>query len=463
VSKFTRKSFLVGLGGLAVGAGVAGREILGDQPASPTLREEKAFAASDKGRRWKPQITPPAIAIADMPTNVRIHGPLRTWPASFFTGPLGTENILPTGPGAFFGMMTSAPGLSKLGERTRWNSWEASMGRVLDIRGSHYDGSLSNIWGGVAGAPDPLGAAMAPGGITQEQEALNRGSICTVTWCPSYTIAQMNAGAADAIWAKFATYLATRKPQKIMLRPFHEFDISPPTYTVVNSSQQQVVPSADFRAAWQRMVGIFQANGATNVGFWFVPTEGGGPGGGAGRTMIAECYPGDAYVDWVGSDAYNRVFYQSCPLHAGWADWWELFNYGINGGGSIPHWSLYDILSRSPGDPDRAVPGTRGLASNVVLRTKPFVAGETSTIYDGAAPNRKANWFREITTDSRSLPSLPHFIGNSFYDSNSSSVSGDFDWELDSNADAIQEDGSQDSVTRQGVVDAANHVRFKGR
>ena len=83
---------------------------------------------------------------------------------------------------------------------------------------------------------------------------------------------------------------------------------------------------APFIAAWQRMVNVFKANGASNVGFDWNPEEG------VTRSCISSSYPGDAYVDWVGSDWYNVCLVgntsQWCtPLHSGWAQFGELFNY----------------------------------------------------------------------------------------------------------------------------------------
>lgn len=62
--------------------------------------------------------------------------------------------------------------------------------------------------------------------------------------------------------------------------------------------------SPDFVAAWQRFHDLVVAEGATNVTWaWVVNTI--WEEGGEVKADPAPYYPGDAYVDWVGVDAYN--------------------------------------------------------------------------------------------------------------------------------------------------------------
>ena len=115
------------------------------------------------------------------------------------------------------------------------------------------------------------------------------------------------------------------------------------------------------------MVNIFKANGATNVGLWWTLFE--GPND-AGRNCQNISYPGDAYVDWVGSDIYNvclvgRTDQWCTPLHPGWAQFEELFNYTALG-------STYQDQHTKWGP------------------RKPFVVGETATWYDANYPTYKA-------------------------------------------------------------------------
>ena len=62
------------------------------------------------------------------------------------------------------------------------------------------------------------------------------------------------------------------------------------------------VTPAQFIAAWQHVYTVFQEAGATNAAFVWCPTLWNGPGGLSPDTW----YPGDAYVDWLGIDAYPQ-------------------------------------------------------------------------------------------------------------------------------------------------------------
>jgi beta-mannanase len=54
----------------------------------------------------------------------------------------------------------------------------------------------------------------------------------------------------------------------------------------------------DFIAAWKRIWDVFHSTGAANVAFVWCPSANGD---------ASAYYPGDAYVDWVGADRYDRT------------------------------------------------------------------------------------------------------------------------------------------------------------
>ena len=56
---------------------------------------------------------------------------------------------------------------------------------------------------------------------------------------------------------------------------------------------------ASYVASWRHVHDIFRAAGASNV-LWVWAPNAGGP------TPISQVYPGDAYVDIIGMDGYNR-------------------------------------------------------------------------------------------------------------------------------------------------------------
>jgi hypothetical protein len=356
---------------------------------APTTASTPATSPATSSSGTSSSTSSPAPAPQPAPTPPLVSGSapqcsrssLSSCPASYFNGPLGNNNLIPAKPGAF---LIDEYG----GESTSWAQVQAGVvqrqldiGRKFDGVGFHYGGSQS--WGGVYGMTDP--AAFSP---RVEQWIHDNGSFPVITWTPEYTISQMNSGAADAIWAKAANYFKTYG-FPIMLRPFIEFDGPFNAYSAVPWPGNGNVNScgAPFIAAWQRMVNIFKQNGASNVGFDWNPEEG------VTRSCISVSYPGDAYVDWVGSDWYNVCLVgntsQWCtPLHPGWAQFAELFNYTALGSSIVTQHNQW---------------GPR----------KPFVVGETGSWYDANYPTYKGDWYRNIPAAARSMLYLR---GIQFYD-----------------------------------------------
>ena len=151
------------------------------------------------------------------------------------------------------------------------------------------------------------------------------------------------------------------------------------------------------------------------------PTE-----GEVDRTKLAAYYPGDNFVDWVGSDWYNTPPGYSTPLHDGWASFAELFHYDALGA-SIP--SKYTQYAFGRG--------------------KPFMVGETSTL--PGAVGQKGQWFRDVPA---ALAAMPNCVGVSFYDCDVTGV-GDKDWRVDQ--------PTSDPSNLAGFVAMALSPAFKGR
>ena len=258
----------------------------------------------------------------------------------------------------------------------------------------------------------------------KEQWIHDRGSIPIVNWSPNATIANVNAGTHDDCFTAVATYLAGYD-FRIMLRMWWEFDGNWMVWQVASGQE------ANFVTAWQRVVGLFQAAGADNVGFWWAPTSW------FNRTISSACYPGDAYVDWVGADGYNQAddtsgFYcggnhpvQTSPLHNGWAEFWEIYNPG--GGNN----SLHDEFGPS----------------------KPFVVGETNTLYDGTVGgtdvNKKANWYRNVNDHASALPDMAYLHGIQFFHQNLVTTEG-FNWKVDNDQTYAEKEPSDCSAAVDG-------------
>jgi chitodextrinase len=195
------------------------------------------------------------------------------YPASFFTGPLGMNNILPPKPGAFLGVW---PQGTIAEQQLQIANREQFVGRRFDFIPVHH------------GAPAGACYQTAPFSQGREKWVADRGSMPIISWTHGWTLDQVNAGLADAclrdVGARFAAW-----GRPILLRIYWEFN---GTWFPWSGT------GAKFINAWKRTVDVMRSAGATNVGFVWCPDEGNFAG-------TNESYPGDAYVDWVASDRYN--------------------------------------------------------------------------------------------------------------------------------------------------------------
>lgn len=128
----------------------------------------------------------------------------------------------------------------------------------------------------------------------------------------------------------------------------------------------------DYVAAFRHIVTLFRDQGVTNVAFvwtmmnWtFDPQSGRDP---------SAYYPGDDYVDIIGSDGYN--WYPGRP-GAVWESFQQLFE----------NTNLF-----------------------AVVHNKPWMAVETGVQEDPLQPGRKGQWFRDIVTTAEGWPLLKAVI-----------------------------------------------------
>ena len=295
------------------------------------------------------------------------------YPASYYTGPLGTSNILPPQEGAFLMTWANEPGGGTEDHKNFILSREAAMGRT-------YDGIMF---------PEPQFAETV-------SWIAGKGAIPIVAGKNYGSVASVAAGSADAAIQADADVYASYGVQLIM-RLMHEMEASHVVYTC-NGNE------ANFVLAWRRIVEIYQARGASNVGFWFCPGEGGDNDG--DRESVDLSYPGDAYVDWSGSDAYNWVRHNedlyANPWQSGWADFNDILDYdeGMGGDG-------YEIVPRHT---------TYG-------PSKPFMIGETNCTYDNQPgfETTKGQWYRDVVGHAQNMEWLR---GIAFFDVDASAESG---------------------------------------
>ena len=152
-------------------------------------------------------------------------------------------------------------------------------------------------------------------------------------------------------------------------------------------------PSA-FVAAWRHLHDVVTAEGATNVTWTWCPNA-----IFPGSTPLASLYPGDAYVDWTGFDAYN---------------------FGL-----IPHkrdrWKIPYELYKPTYD-----------AVLAVAPSKPMVICETaSTEYGGS----KAAWITNLLKVQLPM-SFPKVRAVSWFNWNIYENGGRYDWPIESSPSA---------------------------
>ncbi len=309
------------------------------------------------------------------------------YPATYTTGPLGTRNLLPAN-----GKHLLIENYGYIGDT--WPIKQAKIAEREQAIGRRFDAIHVQYWSG-GQTNGVAGLDQADINNNMPQWIHDRGQHVCVTWSPPYSIADVNAGKADQVFTVAANHFGSYG-FPIMLRLWWEFDNTSGFPWACGKSASIGSP---FVAAWRRVVGIFQAAGASNVGFWWCPLE-----GSPDRPGINASYPGDTYVDWVGSDVYNGGDGNwNTPLHSGWASFAECALYT---GASVP--SQYSLWSGR----------------------KPFVIGELGC----RADPRKGDWWRQIPA---ALQTAPHMVGLSIFDQDVSKAEPGNNWLIDTSADSL--------------------------
>ncbi len=107
--------------------------------------------------------------------------------------------------------------------------------------------------------------------------------------------ADITDGSQDSFITSYADQLASLG-QPVFLRWFWEMNLVnlPRTSACLGSAG-----AVGYVEAFQHIVTLFRAAGATNVAFVWCPSI-------AGTNYAAAYYPGDSYVDWIAWDGYDR-------------------------------------------------------------------------------------------------------------------------------------------------------------
>lgn len=227
------------------------------------------------------------------------------------------------------------------------------------------------------------------------QDTLCNGTdrMAMITWEPTD-----NSGTnAGVLWSinngLYDTYLRARaaacasKTYTILLRPMHEMNgdwlpWSPYFTDGTHPLGQQ--SAADYIAAYRRIHDIFRGlRGGTNcpnVAFIWCPNLETFPN--VAGNQWADYYPGDAYVDWCGYDAYN---------------WGSLTSNNASVSGS--NWVTWDM--------DVKVKTVTDFV-NEFSAAKPIMAAEMASADDtvGPAPQTKAAWLAQAQTEIKLFPKI---------------------------------------------------------
>lgn len=159
--------------------------------------------------------------------------------------------------------------------------------------------------------------------------------------------------------------------------------------------------SADFVAAYRKLVGIFKAQGATNAKFVWTVTGSSFTAPADDFRYAPKWYPGDDVVDLVGADGYN---------------WYTCL---ARGQATKRPWTSFASIFE----------GARKFSS---AHAKGLVVNEWGSTEDPAQPGRKGRWFAEAAATVKS-PGWEHLRALAYYDSGS----GSCDWHVATSATSV--------------------------
>jgi hypothetical protein len=209
--------------------------------------------------------------------------------------------------------------------------------------------------------------------VTKLRAVTATGATPMVTWepwvwtggvnQPTYSLSRFLAGDFDRYITQWADTLAAYGGP-VDLRFAHEMNGTwYPWAAGVNGNT-----AAQYVAVWQRVHGIFQARGATNVRWVWSPNV-----TYPGSTPLAQVYPGHAYVDLIAVDGYNWGTSQS------WSRW------------ETPQ-QVFDTTFRE---------------LRVLAPGKPLLIGETASAEAGGS---KATWIGDLFTYVATQPDVRGII-----------------------------------------------------
>ena len=243
---------------------------------------------SECAPRRKPEPPPPA--------------PPSDFPASFFTGPAGAENPLPAPGKAWFG--ESPHHLAEFRQR------EGQVGRqfsvIHDFQGSRCQLEMPRV--NDYRAEGPLVLSWQPSPSRPDQVLAGQADICI-----------------RSVGAQLAS-ITSGNP--VILRMYHEWNGSWMPWS--NNSNGSRITATQARDVFRRTVDQLRAGGAFANGkvATMLDWHEGSFGNGDVFDEL-QAYPGDNYVDWLGSTEYAWYSSQWCgPSTQHYCEFGELFHHG---------------------------------------------------------------------------------------------------------------------------------------
>jgi len=222
--------------------------------------------------------------------------PPLTVPSNQCTVPSGTSNVPVPSNCAYFGAWVNpaAGPTDPISVNGYTTTLETQIGQKLRLHMHYVD------WGTPAAS---LSQAIPSFPDQAEIDDASAGRIPVVTWGCGNPNPMVGTASPTTDIADYNLIVATANAVKAFGKPIFirwnwEFNIPGGNKCMGNGTDAQ--QQAGFIAAWQNIYNIFKAQGATNVSWIWNPNN----------TIVypdpAPFYPGNAYVDWIGVDGYDK-------------------------------------------------------------------------------------------------------------------------------------------------------------
>jgi Glycosyl hydrolase family 26 len=308
-----------------------------------------------------------------------------SYPAGFFSGPAGKNILLPPNggypaKGVWLGE-TSNNGLTQVYSR------ETYFGRKFNIY-SYY----------AQGRCDPWPAALA--------ETVSAGYIPMISWFPTPAYAdQIIAGQADSCIRSFGNAIANQSG-KVLVRMYWEFNGGWQTFS--KNSNGTRATAAQEKQMWQHTIDVLRTTSFFSKASVVWSVSGGYFNNGDAWNNPTP-YPGDNYVDWVATSAYNwNKSTAWCGFHAGWCTFAEAVTSG------------------------RYAPAYTPIGVEYTFRgKKPYLVGETGSVEDPYTAGRKGQWMTAMGTYIKTY--MPGLYALVYFDKPFSGAN----WNLDSSTSSM--------------------------